>query len=55
MKFDIWPVPTKREVAAAKYWIGVELPGELTDLSMTQLTALRKMVTKAFTEGKKTK
>lgn len=53
MNFDIWAAPTKREVSAAKYWIDIELPGELINLNMQQLTALRKMVTKAFNEGKK--
>lgn len=53
MSFDIWAVPAKSELSATKYWLKVELPGELTDLSMQQLTALRKMVVKAFNEGKK--
>lgn len=53
MKFDIWSAPVKKEVSATKYWLDVELPGELCDLSMQQLTALRKMVVKAFNEGKK--
>lgn len=56
LDFELWPISAaKQGVSATKYWLDVELPGELSDLSMMQLTALRKMVVKAFNEGKKAK
>lgn len=56
LSFDIQRVPRRcGVVSATKYWIGLELPTELCSLSMRQLTALRKMVTKAFNEGRKEK
>lgn len=45
----------KRGISAAKYWIGLELPPELCQLNMRQLTALRKMVTRAYNAGRKEK
>lgn len=53
LTFDIEPKPTA--VSATKYWIKVELPPELCELNMRQLTALRKMVTKAYNAGRKGK
>ena len=55
LNFDIWPKPTAKtsEVSATKYWIKLELPGELTTLSMTQLTAVRKLVVAAYNAGRK--
>lgn len=55
LNFDIWPISPRKtaEVSATKYWIKLELPGELTTLSMTQLTAVRKLVTAAYNAGRK--
>ena len=38
---------------SAQYWVKINLPLELIELNMKQLTALRRMVQKAFNEGKK--
>lgn len=56
LDFDLWPLSPRRRsdgVSATKYWIDLELPGCLTTLSMTQLTALRKLVVKAYNDGRK--
>lgn len=38
--------------ASSRYWVKCKLPDELLGLTMTQLTALRKLVQRAFTDGK---
>ena len=43
----------KEKVNSAQYWVKIKLPIELTELKMKQLTELRRMVQKAFNEGKK--
>ena len=43
----------KEKMNFAQYWVKIKLPLELTELNMKQLTALRRMVQKAFNEGKK--
>lgn len=56
LEFDLWPLSPRRRsdvVNATKYWIDLELPGCLTGLSMTQLTAIRKLVVKAYNDGRK--
>lgn len=56
LEFDLWPISPRRRsevVSATKYWIDLELPGCLTALSMTQLTAVRKLVVKAYNDGRK--
>lgn len=56
LDFDIWPISPRRRgdtVSATQYWIDLELPGCMTNLTMTQLTALRKMIVKAYNAGRK--
>lgn len=56
LDFDIWPISPRRRsdtVSATQYWIDLELPGCMTNLTMTQLTALRRMVVKAYNDGRK--
>lgn len=57
MNFDLYPIsPARRpSVSGAKYWMQLELPGELINLNMQQLTALRKMVMKAYEAGRRSK
>lgn len=57
LDFDLYPTsPARRPGAsAAKYWMALELPGEFANLNMQQLTALRRMVMKAYDAGKKAK
>lgn len=56
LTFEIEKQPRKREgVSATKYWIALELPIELCSLTMRQLTALRRMVVKAYGDGRNTK
>lgn len=38
---------------SAQYWIKTKLPPEFQNLTMKQLTTLRRMVQKAFNTGKK--
>lgn len=56
LEFEMWPISPRRKqsgVSATKYWIGLELPCELSGLSMTQITAVRKMVMRAYNDGRK--
>lgn len=55
LEFDLWPISPRKtdEVSATKYWMKLELPGELTTLSMTQLTAVRRIVVAAYNAGRK--
>lgn len=55
LDFEIFPIAPRRrlELSATKYWLDLELPGCMTDLSMTQLTALRRMVVSAFNAGRR--
>jgi hypothetical protein len=40
-------------VNSSQYWLKQKLPSEFDSLNMKQLTALRRMVQKAFNTGKK--
>lgn len=56
LDFDIWPISPRRRtesVSATQYWMDLDLPGCMTGLSMTQLTALRRMVVNAYNAGRK--
>lgn len=57
MNFDLYPIsPARRpSISGAKYWMQLELPGEFANLNMQQLTALRKMVMKAYEAGRRSK
>lgn len=58
LEFDLWPISPRRRsevVTATKYWMDLNLPCELSGLSMTQLTAVRKLVVKAYNDGRKAK
>jgi hypothetical protein len=43
----------EHEVNSSQYWLKQKLPAEFDSLNMKQLTALRRMVQKAFNTGKK--
>lgn len=56
LEFDLWPISPRRRadsVSATKYWMDLELPGCMTGLTMTQLTALRRLVVNAYNAGRK--
>lgn len=57
MNFDLYPISAARQpsVSGAKYWMALKLPGEFENLTMLQLTALRKIVMKAYEAGRKSK
>lgn len=40
-------------MTSTQYWLKLKLPYQFDELNMEQLTALRRMVQKAFNEGKK--
>lgn len=56
LDFEIWPLSPRRRsevVSATRYWLDLELPAQLSGLSMSQLTAVRKLVVKAYNAGRK--
>ena len=56
LEFDLWPISPRRRsdsVSATKYWMDLDLPGCMTGLTMTQLTALRRLVVNAYNAGRK--
>lgn len=57
LDFDLYPISPARkpEASSAKYWMKLELPGEFENLTMLQLTALRKIVMKAYEAGRRSK
>ena len=57
LNFDIYRLDSVKPAtpSSTKYWMALELPGEFANLNMQQLTALRRMVMKAYDAGRKTK
>ena len=40
-------------MTGAQYWLKLKLPYQLENLTMEELTALRKLVSKAYNQGRK--